>query len=159
MVIKNSAKLQRKHPNYNEEIKIIKYLVDVLVSIESIDLLELAQNMQEIDWDINIKNFFLTNQPKEIECKTANDHGGVWGFSELFQKDGFEFSTNINCPMILSVITGDNNLTGFHIFRSLGLHGSILYQVTFSLENERGSFDVESQNGQPVLIKYEINNK
>lgn len=152
MVIKNSAKLQRKHPNYNEEIPIIRHLVDALLVINSTDLLEAAQCMENVDWDVKIKNYFLTSQPKEVECKTPNEKGGVWGFSELYQKNGFKFSTNINCPWLLYAIIGDDSLSHFSIIQTANL-----YQVNFAKENTyRGSFDVEAQNGQPVLIRYTI---
>ncbi len=153
MIIKNVEKLKRKHPNYENEINIIRQLVDGLVAVLNTDLLELAQNFDMIDWDIEIKNYLFSNQPKSIQCKDLGAKYNKDGFYELYEKTGFKFTTNIDHPTLINAITSTQAFDRMNIYQVANL-----YTVNFSKKDAyNGSMDVEAQNGSPVLKSYEIN--
>ncbi len=150
MIVKNGSKLQRKHPNYNEEIEIIKILVDCCVLVLNTDLLDCAQTIGNIDWNVVTKNYFLSCNPKEVHCEDINLNNK--GFSELYEKSGFRFSVSINHPTLIETIT----LTRFFDYMSIFQMGN-RYTVRFQKENEfNGMFEIEAQNGNPVLLSYDI---
>lgn len=150
MIIKNSAKLQKKHPNYANEIGIIREAVDCCVAVVSTDLMETAQCIGDIDWNINIKNFFLSSQPKEIHCEDINMNNK--GFYELYDKTGFKFTTSVNHPVLLNVITSSQAFDYMNIFQQFNL-----YTISFRKEGVyNGRVEIESQNGNPVLLAYDI---
>lgn len=153
MIIKNVQKLQRKHPNYENEIGIIRQLIDGLVAVVSTNLLELAQNMNHIDWDIEIKKFIFTGQPKEIWCKDLGAENKSKGFYELYDKTGFKFTIDISHPVLIDAVASRQVFDHMNIYQV-----GNLYMIKFDKQNAySGSIDVEAQNGNPVLRSYEIN--
>lgn len=157
MIIKNVGKLQRKHPNYSEEIEIIRVLVDDFMRIVNTDLFKLAEIADGIDWDVKTKRYLLTGGPKEIEYNdpAINDElGRTHGFAMRFEKN-CDSPTNIyiNHPVLINMITDSN------LFDSMSL---ILLNIMTEFGFEKtgvysGEVYLEIQNGSIVLKNYEIN--
>lgn len=152
MLIKNQARLKSKHPNYEIEIGFIKEVIDAVVLILNTDLMEVVESIDDYAWDIRVKNYLLTGQPKEIHCDTNNEKGEKLGFTELFDKGG-KFSTDITHPAIISAVTGSNAFDRIHI-----LLNGMLYQISFGKEGVySGNIDMSAQNSEPVLLNYGLN--
>lgn len=149
MLIKHQERLKSKHPNYEEEIGLIKEVVDTAVAVLNTDLSEVAESL-DYNWNWSVKNYLFSGQPKEIHCNIPNEKGGRLGYSELFDKGG-KFSTSVNHPAILSAITQNDFLD------EIGILLTGIYQITFrKAECYHGRAHIEAQNGTPVLISYEL---
>ncbi len=151
MLIRNQAKLKSKHPNYETEIDFIKEVVDAVVLILNTDLTEVVNSIDGYAWNVRVKNYFLTGQPKEIHCETSNEEGKKSGFTKLFDKGGW-FSTNITHPAIISAVVGNDAFDRIYIL----LTGKV-YQIHFGKEGVySGNIDVSAQSGEPVLLNYSL---
>lgn len=148
MIIKNRAKLERKHPNYSKEIEIISSVVNGAVGIINTDVVGFySENFP--NYSIDVKNYFLSNQAKEL---SVYDENNKCMFSQHFQKDGSCFSYIVFDPKFLSIICKADVADKISIGISFGSHF-----ITFDKEGVYdGDCNVTAQNGQPVLERYTI---
>lgn len=151
MLIKNKARLERKHPDFDNEIGIISSVVEGVKSIVNTDFAKFYSENYP-NYRIDVKNFFLSMQPKELH---VYDENNKFVFSQLFEKDGFSFSYSLSDSKLIGIACESDVADSMHIFISIG--ATLVYDVSFNKDNAyRGSCVVSAQNGQPVLEKYSL---
>lgn len=154
MLIKNKSRLERKHPDFENEIGIISSLAKGVSTIVNTDLVDFVSSYHP-EWTVDTKNFFLSSQPKELNCRNENNK---IVFSQLFEKDGFCFSYHIYDSELLSIACETDVADTINILIFTG--GAFTYNIDFCKENNYGgSFVLTVQNGQPVLEKYTFDKK
>lgn len=149
MLIKNKSKLERKHPNFENEIGIISALADGVSSIVNTDLVDFATNNMT-DCSIDVQNFLLSSKPKQIECRNKENK---LVFSLLFEKSGFCFAYHIYDSQLISIACDADVADQMMIFITVG--STLIYNIDFKKDNEySGTLVLTAQNGQPILEKY-----
>lgn len=153
MIIKNRSKLERKHPNFDYEIGIVSSIANGVSSIVNTDFAEFFSSRYP-HFAIDVKNFFLSPQPKELHVYDENNN---CIFYQLFEKNGFCFAYDLSDPEILNIACEADVADNIHIFITAGMN--LIYQVDFKKDNEYyGSCVIVAQNSQPVLEKYTFEN-
>lgn len=149
MLIKNQSKLERKHPNFENEIGIISALANGVSSIVNTDLVDFASNNMT-DCSFDVQNFLLSSKPKQIECRNKDNQ---LIFSLLFEKSGFCFAYHIYDSQLISVACDADVADKMMIFITVG--STLIYNIDFKKNNEySGTLVLTAKNGQPLLEKY-----
>lgn len=149
MLIKNKSRLERKHPNFENEIGIISALADGVSSIINTDLVDfVSKNITGCS--IDVQNFLLSSKPKQIDCRNKENK---LVFSLLFEKSGFCFSYHIYDSQLISIACDADVADQMMIFITVG--STLIYNIDFKKDNEySGTLVLTAQNGQPLLEKY-----
>lgn len=151
MLIKNKAQLERKHPDFDNEIGIVSSVVEGVKSIVNTDFFSFFSENYP-NYRIDVKNFFLSSQAKEMHVYGENNN---CVFYQLFQRDGFSFTYDVDDSELLNIACKADVADSLHIFVSVGF--TLIYNVDFKKDNTyRGSCVVSAQNSQPVLEKYSL---
>ena len=154
MLVKNRRKLERNHPNFENDMDVISVVADVMVIAKTSDLIDVAKSVTDEDYSFDIKYFFLSSQPKEINVR---DSTGQLAMSLLYAKDGFEFTTNIYDNKIISELAGSDVLDKITIFQMEYTRNGY-YEVGFNKEGLfSGNAVFSVDDGEPVLDRYELN--
>lgn len=153
MLIRNKAKIQKKHPNFDNEIKIIRTLIDAATVIVNTDLTEIANSLDEYNVDIKIKKHFLSNSPKEIKCVIPNGNHFDSGFYEYFDKN-FKI-THVTHPALVMKLFNNHLFDIIKITHCWGANLGYDYQILFEKESEfEGSIELDIVDNNPVLLRY-----
>lgn len=154
MLIKNKSKLERKHPNFENEIGIISAIANGVCSIVNTDLVDFASSNMT-DCSIDVQNFLLSSKPKQIECRNKENQ---LIFSLLFEKSGFCFAYHIYDSQLISLACDADVADQIMIFIIAG--STLIYNIDFKKNNEySGTIVLTAQNGQPLLEKYTFEEK